>query len=247
MVASEHPYQTSRTPLAITDANQDTIDNRGPAVDSVSPAPMSLHPVDGPTALYVRATIKKRECPRFCHCRCHVQTQLNPPRWMKSIFGTFFGSFRGYPLLHSRSCDYSECRQSKECTAQVLYVFPWWFVKRAIVFCTTWKDLSGPGASWTFRMPRVINTRSDIWSLIKYGSLSRVRECLEMHEASLYDVAEDGWTLLHVRISSPFSIWVTLIPSLRARDSYASQMLSDPLDYHQRLVADNTVANSSMH
>ncbi len=209
MVASEHPRQHSRVSLAMTNANQDAVGNRGAAVNLISPAPIALHPKVGPSAMCLRATIRTRKCPRFCRCRCHVHIQLSTPRWMKSILGSFFGSFMGCPLLLSQSCDYSRCRQSGSSSTEVRYIFPVWFVKRAIVFSTTWRDLSGLGASWTFRMPRVIDTRSDVWLLIERGSLSRLRECLERHKASPYDVVENGWTLLHVRMSASFSIWIT--------------------------------------
>ncbi|KAI9886441.1 MAG: hypothetical protein M1823_001759 [Watsoniomyces obsoletus] len=201
MVMSGQPPKCLHDSSTVTETDRDPIGNQEMAVSMLSPTPIAPHPTARPTALCMGASVRTMKCPRFCRCRCHVPTQFSTPRWMKNIFGSFFGSFRGYPLLHSRTCDYSRCRQSATSSTEVLYVFPAWFVKRAIVFNATWKDLSGPGASWTFRMPRLISKTSPIWGWIQCDKLSFVRAEFRCHRASPYDVDEDGLTPLHYAVS----------------------------------------------
>ena len=156
----------------------------------------------GPQAmLCVKASIGRKECARFCRCRCHVRTQLSTPRWTKSVLGTLFGSFTGCPIPGIRACNYSRCRQAGASSIQVLYMFPAWFVQWAVVFSTTWTGLSGPGASWTFRMPRLRCDSAIIWFYVRRGSLCDVRKCLESGTASPYDINSSGLTLLYVRMN----------------------------------------------
>lgn len=150
------------------------------------------------STLCVKASVWENTCNRFCRCQCHTRTQISTPRWMSSVLGTFFGSFTGYPLLGSRPCDYNRCQQTSAFSTQVLYVFPMWLASPAIALGSAYKDLSGPGASWTFRMPRVIPESNMIWDLVLKGHLAQIKMAFAMHQASIYDTDPKGSTLLFV-------------------------------------------------
>ena len=194
------PPQNLSGPSPATNANSSP--EASHSQEDVRPQ-MSHNPfATGPQAAFcVKASIGRRKCPRFCRCRCHLRTQLSTPRWMQSVFGTFFGSFTGCPIPGVRACDYSRCHQAGASSTQVLYIFPGWFVQRAVMLSTTWRNLSGPGASWTLRMSRLVSDSADIWYYVRLGSLSQVRNCLEDGTASLHDVDTQGSTLLHVRMN----------------------------------------------
>ncbi len=209
----------------VTNADRNEIANDRPPAEAVSSTiSASRHPRIKP-ALCFSASVNTNKCPRFCRCQCHIRTQLCTPYWMRSIIGSFFGSFIGYPFLGSRPCNYVRCQQTRTSSTRVLYVFPAWFAKRAIVASSTGNDLSGPGASWTFRMPRLRSSNARIWNYVANGSLSMVREAFEKGEASPYDVSNDGRTLLHVRVTLCGPILLLLprscqlsLPSTAGRD-----------------------------
>lgn len=166
---------------------------------------------DANSALCIKASVRKNRCQTFCRCQCHRRTHFSTPPWMKSLFGTFFGSFTGYPLLGPWPCDYSRCRQTGRASTQISYFFPAWYVSRVISISTTWKDLTGAGASWTIRMPQPICNDSITWYLIRCDDLSMVRRVFEDNEASAYDMNVDGLTLLHVCMDLSFA---TIGPAL---------------------------------
>lgn len=47
----------------------------------------------------------------------------------------------------------------------------------------------------TFRM---VSEGSDAMRYVKYGNLDKLKMCIESGEATLWDTAPDGWSLLHV-------------------------------------------------
>ena len=47
----------------------------------------------------------------------------------------------------------------------------------------------------TFRM---VSEGSDAMRYVKYGNLEKLKMCIESGEATLWDTAPDGWSLLHV-------------------------------------------------
>jgi hypothetical protein len=47
----------------------------------------------------------------------------------------------------------------------------------------------------TFRM---VSEGSDAMRYVKHGNLDKLKICMEAGEATLWDTAPDGWSLLHV-------------------------------------------------
>ncbi len=72
------------------------------------------------------------------------------------------------------------------------------------MFTGTWKDITGAGASWSIRVPRVISDYHVVWKTIHAGHLPRLQRLLATREISPFDVAADGDTLLTVSLLKSF-------------------------------------------
>ncbi|KAF7510833.1 hypothetical protein GJ744_005933 [Endocarpon pusillum] len=142
----------------------------------------------------------KAKCDRFCRCQCHTITSYRTPRWMKSFIGILYFGYSGTPLLNRRPCNYSQCRESGRPTTNFTYHFPRWAVSRVLSLTGRLDDLSGLGASWTIRIPRVIRPNAHIWWQISVGSIIQVQNSFAKGLASPFDVNPEGDSLLNFAI-----------------------------------------------
>lgn len=150
--------------------------------------------------LSITTSSVKAKCDRFCRCQCHTITSYRTPRWMKSFIGFLYFGYSGTPLLNRRPCNYSQCRLSGRPTTNFTYHFPRWAVSRVLSLTGTLDDLSGLGASWTIRIPRVISDSANIWWQIDVGSIIQVQNSFTKGLASPFDVDAKGGSLLNVYI-----------------------------------------------
>jgi hypothetical protein len=158
-------------------------------------------------AIFVKTSFNTRRCGRFCGCQCHVRTQLCTPRPFSRIFGLLLYNYSGTFLPGSRPCNNPRCQSRGHGASQFTYLFPRWMISRAISIMSNYGDLSGIGASWTVRLPRVIPFGARIWTLVESGDLKGVQEEFAKNHASPFDVEEHGWTLLHVCPKCPCNEW----------------------------------------
>lgn len=150
--------------------------------------------------LSITTSSVKAKCDRFCRCQCHIITSYRTPRWMKSFIGSLYFGYSGTPILNRRPCNYSQCRQSGRPITNFTYHFPRWAVSRVLSLTGRLDDLSGLGASWTVRIPRVIPSNANIWWQISYGSVIQVQNSFTKGLASPFDVDAEGNSLLNVCI-----------------------------------------------
>ncbi len=150
-------------------------------------------------AYHVTGTVGTASCDNLCPCRCHIRTPLKTPRWLRGLCGYLFSDHIIVPGLSRRFCNLSLCKQSGNGALRVSYIFPGWLVRRMLVLSMTWKDISGPGATWTIRMPRIVPYYAPIWEMIRFDRGLAVRQSLNMSRASSFDIRHDGTTLLYVR------------------------------------------------
>lgn len=45
---------------------------------------------------------------------------------------------------------------------------------------------------------RMVSEGSDAMRYVKHGNLEKLKNCIQIGEATLWDTAPDGWSLLHV-------------------------------------------------
>lgn len=142
----------------------------------------------------ITATLASLTCPRFCRCRCHSPRSLRSPSWMRNILGQMMLSYT--PLIYATSCDYPPCRKRPQ-RSQFTYYFPGWVASRALVLRSVVNDLSGIGASWTVKMPIVVE-ESTIFSAAGVGNIQHIQRQFSQRLISPFIVNIFGQTLLHV-------------------------------------------------
>jgi hypothetical protein len=149
--------------------------------------------------LRVSTSLLQRKCKHPCRCQCHHTFRLSVPRWMSYIVGSLFSSYSGVPLLNRNSCNVPSCGKANGTSIRFDYHFPAWLLPRVLFLTGQWKNLTGAGANWSIRMPRVISAGSPIWSFIAQGDARRIDELFKSRQASPYDVQSgDGQSVLHV-------------------------------------------------
>lgn len=120
-------------------------------------------------------------------------------------------------LLQCKPCNYPPCRKRPH-KSQFTYYFPIWMASRALIVSGLGRDLFGPGASWTVRVPSVFQSMEhDVAITARHGDLCALQKLLSQRRCSLYDVDEDGWTLLHVSAVSRRPLCRTIIPAFDVR------------------------------
>ena len=154
---------------------------------------------------HIAGTLGTTKCDYLCACRCHIRTPLETPRWLRDLCGYLFISHIAIPWLSRCCCSLPTCKQSDHGALRVSYVFPSWLMRRMLILSMTWQDISGPGASWTIQMPRIVPYYAPIWESIRFNRGLAVRELLKSFRCSPFDIRHDGTTLLYVR--NPFLLY----------------------------------------
>ena len=134
--------------------------------------------------LSITTSRPKTKCNNFCRCQCHTVHSYATPRWLRFFFGTLYFGYSGTPLLSRPSCNYVPCQRSRDRVSLFTYRFPGWAVSRALYLAGRINDLSGKGASWTFRWPYVLRDDSPLWSHVWTGSVDQVQVLFDKNVAS---------------------------------------------------------------
>ncbi len=147
-----------------------------------------------------RATIENERCSPWCPCSCHLKTGIQSPRWLRHIIGQLFYTYVGTSLLYRRPCDFPKCLRSGSPSNRISYHLPAWALPRVLSFTSSWKDLNGQGATWTLRIPRVINmTESSRTSrIVQSGDVAALKVLVQNRQCYPLDVFFQGDSLLSV-------------------------------------------------
>ena len=127
------------------------------------------------------AVISRKACRYDCYCNCHIQTTAK---------------HRGISRLASSSdqCTDRKCQAFNEAT-----VAPSKFFRKALAQVVSSRSIKVRYDLNTFRM---VSEGSDAMRYVKHGNLDKLKTCIEMGEATLWDTAPDGWSLLHVSMGT---------------------------------------------
>ena len=145
------------------------------ASDEASPDPRGGDPCIGTLTTH-------KACRYDCFCRCHDQGALTKRRLSR------LSSF--HPLCTDPTCQ--AATPSEEQT-----VFPSNFFRKAISQVMSSKSIKVHYDLNTFRM---VSEGSDAMRYVKHGNLDKLKMCITSGEATLWDTAPDGWSLLHVSL-----------------------------------------------
>ena len=141
-------------------------------------------------------------CSPLCSCACHLETQIQSPRFLSSVLGALFISYGGMPV-QKRACTEGSCRVAAQPSASITYYFPPWLLARMVYVFFNMTPLAGPSAS--LKVHRTVPGDAEVFAHARTGNVARIKELFEQQLASPHDVhAESGVSPLHVR-ECPFS------------------------------------------
>jgi hypothetical protein len=140
-------------------------------------------------------SLNEDKCMRWCSCRCHRSFYMRSPQLLSSAFGNFYVRCTG----KQSSCNETTCKRRSKSTTAIAYRFPGWLTSSAIHFTLVSSALSTQSKLTSLR---VVPNSSAIFGAVSAGDLSGVQKLFQEGRASIYDVDERNWTLLHVRVQS---------------------------------------------
>lgn len=134
--------------------------------------------VEGPPtdALTIRLA-----CRYDCFCKCHAQSTPIPTSGFSKLKG----------LQHQ--CTEPSCQGTRSSGKQVVTSST--FFRKAISQVMSSKSIKVRYDLNTYRM---VSEGSDAMRYVKHGNLEKLKTCIKTGEATLWDTAPDGWSLLHV-------------------------------------------------
>ena len=132
-------------------------------------------------SLLADAVISRKACRYDCYCKCHTESTAK---------------HRGFSRLAGSNgqCTDRSCQAFNEAA-----VAPSKFFRKALVQLVSSRSIKIRYDLNTFRM---VSEGSDAMRYVKHGNLDKLKSCIETGEATLWDTAPDGWSLLHVSMGT---------------------------------------------
>ncbi|KAK1713078.1 ankyrin repeat-containing domain protein [Colletotrichum lupini] len=139
-----------------------------------------------------------RKCTSYCKCQCHRHSRLQTPTWLRLILGTLFLEFNRKSLLGPRKCDLETCDGAPDST-RMIYIFPQWFLLRALFVAASRDSLTGIGSSIHLRIPRII-PRDQMISIVYNFDIDWIKRGIINSTVLPTDIDEDGNSLLMISL-----------------------------------------------
>lgn len=130
-----------------------------------------------------------------CSCSCHTRDWLKSPKILQSVLGSLVMGHNSLPFL-TRKCDNLACRDHSAPSLTASYAFPRWFAHRIISVRATSEAKRGP--ELLLRVWRVRPWNSKIFFAVQKGRTNLVKQLFDTGGASVFDVTEEGTSLLNV-------------------------------------------------
>lgn len=130
------------------------------------------------------ASTIRRACRYDCFCICHKS----------STAVSSGGVTKRSELKHQ--CNEVSCQGAGLSEDEA--VIPSFF-RKAIVAVMSSRNIK---VRYNLNTYRMVSEGSDALRYVKHGNLEKLKTCIQTGEATLWDTAPDGWSLLHVRSSS---------------------------------------------
>lgn len=129
----------------------------------------------------------RKSCRYDCYCACHEKQPEKTQR-------RFSGSKNRKPACTEPTC-------VSNLTIDDQYVDYSKRFRKAVSQAMSSKGVNIRHDMKTFRL---VLEGSDAMRHVKHGNLEKLRACIESGEATIWDTAPDGWSLLHVRTFGAF-------------------------------------------
>lgn len=130
-----------------------------------------------------------------CVCSCHTRKWFKSPKMLHSVLGSLIMGHNSLPFLTQR-CDNLACRDHSATSVTASYAFPRWFAHRIISIRVTNEVKRGP--ELLLRVWRICSVDSTIFLAVQNHRTDIVKRLFETGGASVFDVSEEGVSLLNV-------------------------------------------------
>ncbi|KAI1414755.1 ankyrin [Hypoxylon sp. FL1857] len=177
--------------------------NIDPEVPSPKGSNQSVSEQTQPDAEPMTVTLRRPQspCTSLCPCDCHKQANTGLRWTFRSILGTLFVGYCGFPVNLS-ACNVLSCEKRKAYHLTATYVFPFWLVRREIYIVLSNMSGYGPSFGVTFKR-RVPGDKSKLITAALTADFDVINRIIRTEHASLTDIDyEFGWTALHWAASS---------------------------------------------
>ena len=164
-----------------------------PIVAASSPSAESVVRISGYTSRN-----KRSPCDTLCVCECHIKRTFQSLTLLDAALGSLFAGYSGYPLVTFRQCTEPEClaQSSSNFRVSVDYLFPSWFITRALTFYLEKLCLSKISVSLTVR--RIMSSAAEIFRMVHFGDVKAIKQMFIAGLACPNDCMPDGGSALHV-------------------------------------------------
>lgn len=152
----------------------------------------------GPTFQIQTSIHREGKCNSLCMCQCHQNFTFKSSDWVQNLVGTLLIGYHGAPLWYRKLCNERLCQREQTCLINLVYVFPVWFVRRAIFFRDRWTLTHGNLIS--IRTPRLVeNSTVPAVQCACIGNLGGLQNLFAQGLASPFDVVcGELHSILHV-------------------------------------------------
>lgn len=142
----------------------------------------------------LRVQTPKSNCPKWCSCICHKPGQLISPRVLRAVLGALSVGYTNIPFI-TQPCNQKMCRPRRGLSTRITYQFPSWFLMKAVSLLIS---STSAGPELLLRTLRVLPPDAEIFRLVSIGDLEGIKTMFSSGQASVNDIDDQRWSLLHV-------------------------------------------------
>ena len=136
-------------------------------------------------------------CDISCRCPCHSITQIRSPKLLHAFLGSFFLRYRAYPSL-KQACGV-RCRARAD-RVTCVYAFPPLLLKLAISIFYSCAVIKGPELLLRVMRRRPYGKIKLLLNGSQSHALKEIQTMLDCGEASVLDIDNYGFTILHMAV-----------------------------------------------
>ena len=139
--------------------------------------------------------LTQETCDTSCHCPCHSINQIRSPKLLHTFLGSFFLSYRAYPSP-KHACGV-RCR-ARAGRITCVYAFPPLLLKRVISILYSCALAKGPELLLRVMRRRDCGSIMALTTRPQSFALEEMKRMLDCGEASVLDIDNKGFTILHM-------------------------------------------------
>lgn len=126
------------------------------------------------------------QCDQHCHCTCHKVHRGRSPQMLDNLLGVLFWTYSGLAITR-QACDTSTYVRKSDYAVKISYLFPSWYVRKAISLTCKMMPLGGPLIS--LKTARIIDYCAPIFHLVRLGDIDAIKALYKQGLASSLDIA----------------------------------------------------------